>query len=51
MFQRMRDPSWIQSEGNVSSLVMVRMNLVMVRMNLVTGSIILLRKRLLEAVM
>jgi len=44
MFQRMRDPSWMQSQGSVSSFVMVRMNLV-------TGSMILLRRSLLEAVM
>jgi len=28
MFQRMKDPSWMQSQDTVSSLVMVRMNLV-----------------------
>ena len=43
-FQTMRDPSWMQSQDSVSSLVMVRMNLV-------TGSMILLRKSLLEVVM
>nr|KYP48956.1 Retrovirus-related Pol polyprotein from transposon TNT 1-94 [Cajanus cajan] len=40
----MKDPSWIQRQGNASSLVMVRMNLA-------TGFMILLRRSLLEALM
>ena len=44
MFQRMKDPSWMQSQGSAYSLAMVRMNLV-------TDSMILLRRSLLEAVM
>jgi len=44
MFQRIRDPNWMQSQGSAYLLVMVRMNLVI-------GYMILLKRSLLEVVM